>query len=396
DLSHYDHLQKLKLADPTVNDDKEIDLLLGVAEFGRIVNNGLVKGADDAPIAMNSEVGWLIMGPQRDNDKKTTIKITSLILNSEIENKIDKFFASETMGSVDGDCSQLSDEEKYCEENYLKTTRRNEEEYTIAMHDDIARGYMVLVENPPRDAYYIPHHAVFKDSTTTKLRTVYNASQKTSNGLSLNEQLAIVIIADLEKMYKQIRIEEIQQKLQMILWRDSSDENIKTYKLTTVTFGVAPSPFLAIRTLREIASVVENEFPNAAQSIRDCFYVDDHVGGVDTVEQAVELYNQLKTVFDRFGFNLRKFVSNSSEFLNKIPNSEKEEVNSVKKVLGVTWQPKTDELTFKIPFELESKPKTKRQLLSEIATLYDPMGYLAPIVVKAKLIMQEVWMLSNK
>lgn len=143
-----------------------------------------------------------------------------------------------------------------------------------------------------------------------------------------------------------------------MLWRNSSNERIKTYKLTTVTFGVAPSPFLAIRTLREIAIVVENEFPNAAQSIRDCFYVDDYNGGVDTLQQAVERYNQIKTVFDRFGFNLRKFVSNSSDSLNKIPKSEKEEVERVKKVLGVAWQPETDELTFKIPFKLESQPKT--------------------------------------
>lgn len=348
--------------------------------------------------------------------------------------------------------------EKYCEDHYVKTTKRNEEgrfvvsypfknkshvelgdskrtalaalfqlerkfvknsdlkrEYTKAIDDDIARGHMVLVENPPRDAYYIPHHAVFKDSTTTKLRTVYNASQRTSNGLSFNEQLAmgklmqpsmfslmlrwrmhkIVIVADLEKMYKQIRIVKNQQKLQMILWRNSSDERIKTYKLTTVTFGVAPSPFLAIRTLREIASVVESEFPKAAQSIRDCFYVDDYIGGVDTLDQAVEIYNQLKTVFGRFGFNLRKFLSNSSEFTNGIPEGEKEEVESVKKVLGVSWLPETNELSFKMPFKLESQPKTKRQLFSEIASIYDPMGYLAPIVVKAKLIMQEVWMLSN-
>lgn len=88
----------MKLADPTVNDDKDIDLLLGVAEFGRIVKNGLCKGANNAPIGMNSELGWLIMG-------LPTFKITSLILNSQIENEIAKFFASETMESAENECS---------------------------------------------------------------------------------------------------------------------------------------------------------------------------------------------------------------------------------------------------------------------------------------------------
>lgn len=111
DLSQYDHLQNLKLADPTVNDNKEIELLLGVAEFGRIVKNGLCKGADDAPIGLNSELGWLIMGAQSNNIVKPTFKITSLILNSQIENEISKSFASETMESVDNECSELSEED---------------------------------------------------------------------------------------------------------------------------------------------------------------------------------------------------------------------------------------------------------------------------------------------
>lgn len=349
DLKEYNYLQNLSYADPTINDENKIDILLGVADFARILKQGLLKGEEHEPIAMNSKFGWLVLGPDGGEKPTNQIKITTLLTNVEIEENISKFFESEDVNNDDSDDEcELSEEEKFCEKFYVETTRRDDngkfvvsmpykngkepvlgdskklalatlfqlakkfakspelrKQYTEAIHDQIEKGHMVLVETPPENAHYIAHHAVFKESTTTKLRAVYNASQKTSNGLSLNEQLAIgkldqptiftlmirwrkpkiAIIADLEKMYKQIRLNADQQHLQMILWRDTVNEKIKHYKLTTVSFGVASSPFLAIRTLREIANTVESEYPDVANAINNCFYVDDYTGGADTVEK---------------------------------------------------------------------------------------------------------------
>lgn len=95
-------------------------------------------------------------------------------------------------------------------------------------------------------------------------------------------------MADIEKMYKQIKLHESQQYLQMMLWRDSPQEKIKTYKMKTVMFGLGPSPFLAIRTLQELAKSVENEYPLAALALKDCFYVDDYSDGADSVEQCLQ------------------------------------------------------------------------------------------------------------
>lgn len=153
---------------------------------------------------------------------------------------------------------------------------------------------------------------VFKDSTTTKLRTVNNASQKTSNGLSLNKQLAmgkieqptifslllrwrkfkIAIVADIQQIYKQIKMHDDHQKYQMVLWRNGNGERIKSYALTTVTFGVANSPCIAIRTLKELALQVKEKLPLASTEILNNFYMDDYSGGViDTVHDAVENTN---------------------------------------------------------------------------------------------------------
>ncbi|XP_053990009.1 uncharacterized protein LOC128882436, partial [Hylaeus volcanicus] len=436
DLANYDHLQNLLYADPTVNDDGEIDLLLGVAEFSKIVKHGLIKGAEDSPIAMNSELGWLIMGPQSKEEHVDGIE------------------------SEDNE-PEMSEEERYCEEHYVKNTKRDDDgrlnvsmafknekwpelgdsrksalatlfqlekrfeknqelkkQYSAVVKESIESGHLVVVENPPNEAHYIPHHAVFKESTTTKLRSVYNASQKTSNGKSLNEQLAvgkivqpsifelmlrwreskIAIVADLEKMYKQIRLNEKQQHLQMILWRNSGTERIKSYKMTTVTFGLKNSSFLAIRSLHEIAKIIENKYPRAAKAIMKCFYVDDYTGGAESVEEALCTYREMKKAFDEFGFNLRKLVSNSTELLKCVPGCDKEEQNkSFVKALGIPWKPETDEFIFQITVNLKSKPETKRQLSSEIASLqYDPLGWIAPVIVKAKILFQDVWQLKKE
>ncbi|XP_035218435.1 uncharacterized protein LOC118191710 [Stegodyphus dumicola] len=104
-------------------------------------------------------------------------------------------------------------------------------------------------------------------STTTKLRVVFDASCKTSNGKSLNSILGvgpklqrdifeillnfrfpeIVFSADIEKMYRQVLVSDEDRNYQQILWRFNPNEEIRTYKLNTVTYGLAPASFLATR-----------------------------------------------------------------------------------------------------------------------------------------------------
>lgn len=464
-LEPYGHLHNLKYADPTVNSDEPIDVLLNVADYARITKSGLIKGAPDEPIAQNTEFGWIIFGPNGARNKNVIVDIqkkistTALISNVEIEKKITNLFETPEIDDDSEAENDMTEEEKACEEYFLRTTKRDasgkfivsmpfknntepvlgdskkaalavffqlekrfvanpklKEQYSEAIRDAIERGHLVRVERTLKNSHYIPHHAVFKNSTTTKLRTVYNASQRTSNGKSLNEQLAIgkmsqptildlmlrwrtfkvALIADIEKMFKQIKLDENQQHLQLILWRDDSGK-IQEYKMTTVTFGLANSPYLAIRWLKAVADAVEEKFPLAAAAIRENFYVDDCTGGAFSIMEAWELYEQLKEAFNSVGCNLRKFVSNSTEIMQRIPEEDREKIESTFiKVLGVHWNPVRDIITFKINFDAKTVPKTKRNLVAEIATIYDPLGLIAPIVVKAKILLQRVWTLSTK
>ncbi|GFY32209.1 integrase catalytic domain-containing protein [Trichonephila clavipes] len=124
-----------------------------------------------------------------------------------------------------------------------------------------------------RKAYYLPHHAVLRDSRTTKLRVVFDASAKSTSGYSLNDILMvgprvqrdvypilvsfrtfqIAVCADLEKMFRQIWISSEDTNWQRILWRDNPKETVKEYRLTTVTYGTSCAPYLSTRTLTQLA-----------------------------------------------------------------------------------------------------------------------------------------------
>lgn len=268
-------------------------------------------------------------------------------------------------------------------------------------------------------AYYIPHHCVMKpESVSTKLRVVLDASAKTSNGLSLNDTLLtgqklqkdistillfrlnpIVFICDIKAMYRQIKLEDDYHDYQRIIWRFSSTEPLQEFRITTVAFGVASSPFLALRTLQELAVIYEKEYPKAAHVLKNTVFVDDILAGAGDVTSALALQNELINLLKLGGFELRKFASNHLALLTSVPSEhtqmslsfDKEEPSFIK-VLGVQWIPNSDSFSFS--FTPVDSTCTKRNVLSLTARLYDPLGFISPIIFAFKHVMQQMW-LSN-
>ncbi|XP_055307905.1 uncharacterized protein LOC129572027 [Sitodiplosis mosellana] len=199
-------------------------------------------------------------------------------------------------------------------------------------------------------------------------------------------------------MYRQIRVDESQTHLQRILWRESPDQPIKEFELSTVTYGTAVAPFLATRTLKQLSIDGSNEFPIASPVLREDCYMDDVLSGADSVEEAAMLSEQLTDLMKSGQFRLRKWSSNSYEFLNRIPKEEREinSFNGITKTLGICWSTDTDELAINVSLDLDAVPRTKRQLTSEIASLYDPLGYICPVVIMGKQILQKIWRHESK
>ena len=175
--------------------------------------------------------------------------------------------------------------------------------------------------------FFLPHHGVVKESsTTTKLRTVFNASAKTKAGYSLNvflhvgpnlfsgtvdlltrwRQYSYVFSADVEKMFRQIIVHEADQHVQAVLWRESESTEIESFFLTTVTFGLACSPFLASRTLKQLAQDEAANYPLGSYILEKEIYADDVLSGDFTLAGAKAKQKQVINLLLNGGFNLRK------------------------------------------------------------------------------------------
>ena len=276
------------------------------------------------------------------------------------------------------------------------------------------------LKTPVVDCYYLPMHGVSKESSsTTKFRVVFDASASTSTKHSLNDTLAVgptlhppldeillrfrtyrvALSGDISKMYREILLSPADRHLHRFVWRPQPDQPLTDFCMNRVTFGVASSPYLAVRTLQQ-ASKDFSTSANASWHVLNSFYVDDLLGGADSVEEALVLYKDLKQMLADGGFNLRKWRSNSAEVLSSIPASLVEpmpkqdlvDMHSAKypKALGVSWDSGTDTMSTHI--ELSSSfVSTKRGIISDVARTFDVLGWLAPAILPMKILFQELW-----
>lgn len=269
--------------------------------------------------------------------------------------------------------------------------------------------------------YYLPHHCVLKpSSSSTQLRVVYDATAK-AEGLSLNDVLMIgsnsqsdlfsivlrfrthnvVFSVDASKMYRQILVDPSQTRYQRIFWRGSPSEALKVLELLTVTYGTSSASFLAVRSLIQLARDEMANYPEAAKVILCDTYMDDILSGAETVQEAKKLREDVEKLMLKGGFPVRKWCSNAEEVLEGIPEEDRETLVSIQdssdnqavKALGLLWDPRNDLFLFRAAVDpvADEKPVTKRMVLSQVAKIFDPLGLVAPVIVEAKIIMQQLW-----
>ncbi|GFX95937.1 reverse transcriptase domain-containing protein [Trichonephila clavipes] len=144
------------------------------------------------------------------------------------------------------------------------------------------------------------------------------------------------------------------RNLQMILWKDSVDGPVQTYKLNTVTYGTTCAPYLATRTIQQLARDEGEHYPLAASvTIRD-IYMDNILTGSSDFQEFQKLQLELISLFKKAGISLHKWCSNTPEILNSIPKEEqsrdfhcKSSDQKTIKTLGIIWNPQFDYFSFK-------------------------------------------------
>ena len=146
----------------------------------------------------------------------------------------------------------------------------------------------------------------------------------------------------------------------------------------------------------------DNYGTEVANTLRRNFYVDDVLKSASTEDKTIELAKDVKAVCGNGGFNLTKFVGNTERIINSIPDEHRaENVKNltlgqdklpIERALGVIWCIESDTFNFRI--ELKDKPCTRRGILSTISSIYDPLGFITPVVLVGKKILQDIC-LSN-
>ncbi|XP_055542839.1 uncharacterized protein LOC129728426 [Wyeomyia smithii] len=347
-------LQSLQLADPEFDKPGKIDLILGADVFLHILEEGKLNDENGIPVAVKSTFGWIVAGQigatvalrsypsiinlhtQLNVDKLLRLfweveEVNLLRQLTQDETKAVEFFHSTHQRDAAGrfvvrlpfdeskpalgDSLISATQRLKSMERKFKVNPEFKKLYRQFMTEYLELGHMERV--PPEEVnipvekrFYFPHHAVLKsESTTTKLRVVFDGSSKTTTGISLNDRLlvgpninedffailtrfrtyAVAFMADAEKMYRQVKVHKEDADFQRILWREETDQPIEHYRLLTVTYGTACATYLAIECLQQAARDCQTEFPMAADRIKHNFYVDDLLSGADTLEDAIKL-----------------------------------------------------------------------------------------------------------
>ncbi|XP_062537982.1 uncharacterized protein LOC134206294 [Armigeres subalbatus] len=440
-------IPSVELADPHFNVPGNVDLVIGSETYWELHTGRKISLGEGFPWVVETLFGWAVTGPA--SRSATCIPRFCYLSTADdrLEAALRKFWDMETIPSA----PVRSTEESICEEHYAATTMRNSagryivrlprtedsekvlgESRSIAdrhflslerrqdrdpaikdschrfMEDYLQLGHMQEVPEPVDDRIehsYIPHHVVFKESsTTTKVRVVFDASCKTSSGYSLNDTLLVgpVVQQDLYFIYTRFRTQRISIVADVEKMYRCPSDPIATFELQTVTYGTASAPYLATKTLQQIAIDQAEFYPAAVDPVVEDFYVDDLLSGTSDVESAKTLRLQITAMLGSAGFLLKKWASNAPEVLRDVPpedlaiqplhDLQDEQIIST---LGLLWDPKADNLRFKVEVPLPAAILTKRKVMSYIAKIFDPLGLLGPVITKAKLFMQRLWALKH-
>ena len=299
------------------------------------------------------------------------------------------------------------------------------EEYKTFMANMFNKGFAVPV-SPEETAkashikrvWYIPHHGVYHPKKL-KLRVVFDCGA-TYGGASLNAELLqgpdltsnligvltrfrqkpVAFMADIEAMFHQIKVPaEDADLLRFLWWPDGNvEKELEEYKMVVHIFGATSSPSCANFALQQCARDNVGKFKTETiTTVLRNFYMDDCLKSVEDEEEALTLAKDLKKLCATGGFKLNKWVSNSRALILSIAEEDRakeikdldfEDVLPVERALGVQWCLETDSFGFKI--QLPEKPLTRRGILSLVSSVYDPLGMVAPVILPARQILQEL------
>ena len=269
--------------------------------------------------------------------------------------------------------------------------------------------------------WYLPHHLVLKPNKPGKVRCVCNAAAKYKD-ICLNDILLagpnllrgligtifrfregpIALTADIESIFLQVQVHERDKSCLRFLWRPTMNEPVQIYEYQRHVFGAKSSPTCANYALKRVAIDNQDEFPIAAKTIQNNFYMDDFIKSVETTEEAIKGFKQLQPLLSKHGFELKNWITNSDAVTTAIP----EDLRSISKTKQVEVQPNQEGTSLLViqwtitddslqvcrgtSKEFET-PITQRKILSLDSSVFDPLGLFSPLSIYMRRLLKSIW-----
>ncbi|XP_028404107.1 uncharacterized protein LOC114526786 [Dendronephthya gigantea] len=337
-----------------------------------------VSGSDlQDPIARLTNLGWVCFGPaladknprsrSRSNFARTH-RTSQALTQTQLDDTLCKFWELESIGIRDVK-QEMSMEEKNVVEKVANTISLCDGRYTV--------GVPWKEEEPGLKINY--------EAELVQLQSQEKLLKK--RGVDIMESYGNIFMDYKQKGY----IKKVQKSDSEKQWFLPHFPVIGPEKSSTrvrVVFDAAMSH----------AQENKGAFPEAADSVDNAMYVDDLLDSAETVESAKSLQSQLSNMLSAAGFNLRKRASDEPAVLENVPPTDRLPIVELSdgespktKTLGVLWEASCDVFIFKLKSPDPNIAPTKRTVLSAIASLYDPLQFLSPFVIRAKILMQEIW-----
>ncbi|KAI2645663.1 Cold shock protein 1 [Labeo rohita] len=425
DLARWPYLNHVTL--PLI--EAGVELLIGANVPEALEPWQVVRGQRNGPYAVKTILGWTVNGPLKGMEKDGTFcnDLPQVTVNRISVSKLDELwkqqFRTDFPETAQDELVAMSKEDIQFMDMVSQSVKLRDD-YTAFMEDVISKGYAEKV--PERElkrhdgrVWYIPHHGVYHPKKK-KIRVVFDCSAS-FQGESLNGHLLqgpdltstligvltrfrmepVALMADIESMFYQVKVPAEDSDLLRFLWWSKGDlsKDLEEFRMVVHLFGASSSPRCSNYALKKCADDHGAMFnQRTVEVVQNHFYVDDCLFSVPTESDAIQLYKELKAMCAKGGFHLTKWMSNSRVVLNVIPEEDRvKEVKNldlnhdmlpVERVLGVQWCAESD--TFKFKIVVKERPFTRRGILSVISAIYDPLGFLAPVVLSAKRILQDL------
>ena len=255
------------------------------------------------------------------------------------------------------------------------------------------------------------HIIVLHPKKPDKVCIAFDASAKYKNnsinnhllkGPDLIKNLLLILIqfrlgkyavtADIEQMFHQIKVKKSDQDALHFLWGFLKTE--KPHVMTVHLFGKNDSPCCSNYALKQCAKD-QLERENVIKCVDNNFYMDDFVKSISSEKFLLQICQVIIKVLASANFRLHKWITNSLLICEALPRSEVPDKctnlneQAIERILGIIWKIKND--TLKVDLVPKTFPPTKRGVLSQFCTIFDPLGILNPFILELKLIVQELW-----